>query len=114
MALKHSTQIQSQPQKAEIYIKLSVVRRNPETDLMEEIILPGILFLNSEFKNKIMGDGEFQRLLKKGNALQEYLIAQGKEKLAPGESKEIPMKVSLCRRKAETSSKDEVIDFNLL
>lgn len=114
MALKHSAQIQSQPQKAEIYLKMSVTRRNPETDIMEEIVLPGILFLNPEFKNKIMGDGEFQHLLKKGNALQDYLITQGKEKLAPGESKEIQMKVSLCRRKAETSSKDEVIDFNLL
>lgn len=99
--------------KSEFYIRVGLEAVNPETDKMDFISLPQPLYLDSMKKNRILGEGEFPELLSKGNALLDQILAQANEMLEPGETKEMKLKVILCRRKAPVESKPVSMKFVL-
>ena len=99
--------------KSEFYIRIGQDVLNQETDSMDFISLPQPLYLDSMRKNRVSGEGEFQDLLDKGNALLEQLLEEAANQLEPGESKEIPLKVVVCRRKTQVERKPVAMKFKL-
>lgn len=99
--------------KSEFYLRVGQEILNQESDSMVFISLPQPLYLDSMRKNRVSGEGEFQDLLDGGNDLLNQLLEEAATQLEPGESKEIPLKVVLCRRKATVERKRVPMKFKL-
>lgn len=100
-------------QKSEIFLKVGYDRYNEELSMDEFVSVPMPLFLDTMKPNTISGEGSFQELLCLGNDLLEQLIQQAKASLAPGESKELKLKVVICRRKASQADNHQKVKVDL-
>lgn len=100
-------------EKANFYLKVGIEKLNQETDEMEFISLPQPLYLDTMKKSTVSGEGQFQDLLLKGNDLLDEILAGAKIHLQPGETKELNLKVVLCRRKTSQEAKHVKMSFGL-
>lgn len=99
--------------KADFYLKVGVDKHNSETDEIEFISLPQPLYLDTMKKSTVSGEGQFQDLLLKGNDLLDEILAGARMHLKPGETKELNLKVILCRRKSSQEAKHVKMSFGI-
>jgi len=85
---------------------------NPDTEQEEFVSLPGVMWLDTMKKNKVSGEGEFQELLLHGNDLLVAVQDFGKT-LAPGECRELNLKVQVFRRKANQNSNHKTMTWKV-
>lgn len=99
--------------KSDFYLKVGIPCLNQETDEVEFVSLPQPLYLDTMKKSSVSGEGQFQDLLLKGNDLLDQILAEAKIHLQPGETKELNLKVVLCRRKTSQEAKHVKMSFNI-
>lgn len=99
--------------KSDFYLKIGMETVDPETDELQFISLPQPLYLDTMPRSQIRGEGQFQELLCKGNDLLEEILAGARIHLKPGETKELKLKVILCRRKTSQEANHTKMMFNI-
>lgn len=99
--------------KSEFSIQIGYEKANEEKPEPDRVTLPQPLFLDNMKPNTISGEGEFQELLCCGNDLLEDILDKARAKLAPGECKELPLKVWVYRKKTSQVENHQKVKVDL-